>query len=109
MRLVEAPGGGLPPWGKFVALLGLPGSLLMFLLGAIPGLQSPYARQSELVLEQQRTIQIRDRALRVLNYQILRTVQQTCRGMWQHAPDEQALCTHEWTVPDLSLPRGREQ
>jgi hypothetical protein len=95
----------LPGWMNFVALIGLPGFLLMFLLGAIPGLPSPYMRQGELVLEQQRTIQLRDRAIFASNYQMLRAVQQACRGVWQNNPQEQAQCLREWPAdPRLNIP-----
>ena len=93
----------LPGWMNFVALIGLPGFLLMFLLGAIPWLPSPYMKQGEMVVEQQRTIQLRDRALYAANYQILRTLQQACRGLWQQNPQEQVQCVREWLDPRLGL------
>ena len=72
---------GSPWWVRALAWIGLPAFLVLFLLGAIPGLQSPLV----LSRSQADLLERHDRD----TGRILRLI---CRGIWRGVPEVQEQC-----------------
>ena len=73
---------------RFVAFVGLPGFVMLFLLGAIPYLPSPITEIKTALSD--------TRSLAVIHHQktdeLVRVMKQVCRGIWQGNMDAQRSC-----------------
>lgn len=80
---MKAKRGGIlePWWARLVAVIGVNGFLVLYLLGAIPGMPSPIMTiQSSLQAHGEET---RD---------TLRVLRMVCRGVWKDVPEMQEQC-----------------
>ena len=78
----------LPPWARALAIVGLPGFIALYLLGAIPGLPSPIheLRESLAALASAQTAHFNQ------SQQAIRLQRLICRGVWRGQPDVQSQC-----------------
>lgn len=87
---------GAPWWATLLGTIGLPGFLVLFLLGAIPGMSSPSERATE------RSVAALERAVervsadhteitRVL-WRLVAVQRTTCLGVWKGNEIMQAQC-----------------
>lgn len=86
---------GLPAWMRALAWIGLPGFLVLYLLGAIPMLPSPILmNQTSLqateksVKEMEKTLDRHER----MTGESIRLWRLVCRGVWKGSPDVQEEC-----------------
>lgn len=75
---------GGPWWVRAFAWVGLPAFLILYLLGAVPGLQSPLLAQQGIMTKHEDTTK-----------ELLRTMRLVCRGVWQSQPEVQRQCGDE--------------
>jgi hypothetical protein len=85
----QANGNGGPWWAKVVLTVGVPSFLLAFLLGAIPGLPSPFVdfKASAARLERH------ERTTR----RLLQMTALVCEGVWQGNAEAQQRCRESVT------------
>jgi len=69
------------PWWKQVLGWTLPAFLVLYLLGAIPGLQSPLLANQALFTKHEDTTK-----------ELLRTIRLVCRGVWKDSAAIQREC-----------------
>ena len=79
---------GGPWWVKTLAWIGLPGFLVLFLLGAIPGLPSPLLGNQAQLTTLTEDLRRHEGATKA-QLHLLRMI---CRGAWQGQPEIQRQC-----------------
>jgi len=77
----RATANGLPLWVKIISVVGLPGFLVLYLLGAVPFLPSPLLANQVAVTEHENTTR-----------SLLEITRSVCRGVWQHNPEAAKQC-----------------
>ena len=74
-----------PWWARWIGFVGVPSFLLLFLLGAIPWLPSPFFNLQQIHAELRSH---RNETKRLINVYRL-----TCAGVWQNNQAQQEECT----------------
>ena len=77
-------GTGGPWWARWIAFVGIPGFLLIFLLGGIPWLPSPFLRLGEIEASLNRHGEETRRMLEIWRV--------TCEGVWRGDRERQGQC-----------------
>lgn len=73
---------GRPWWVQALAWIGLPAFLVLFLLGAIPGLPSPLLGNQAAMARHEETTR-----------ELLRIMRSVCRGVWRGTDEVQRQCS----------------
>jgi hypothetical protein len=79
---VRRPSNGRPWWLQALAWIGLPAFLVLFLLGAIPGLPSPLLGNQAAVTRHEETTR-----------EMLRVLRAVCRGVWRGSDEMRGPCS----------------
>lgn len=72
---------GMPWWVKAIAIVGLPGLISLYLLGAVPWVPNPLQAVSADLRQHVVRDEERTRLLRLV-----------CRGVWRGEPEVQRAC-----------------
>lgn len=79
---------GIPAWARVVALVGLPGFIALYLLGAMPFLPSPIHKIQDALAAARTDMH----AHAIQTEALLRATRQSCRGVWRGLPEMQDEC-----------------
>lgn len=82
----------LPVWAKAGAVVVI-SYIALFLLGAIPGLASPFTRLDKIVVEASTRVDNQHENIRLQHEELLGVSRLICRGIWRGDEKMQSQCS----------------